>query len=125
MRSSKVATTAVELKAKHCVECEGDAEPLDADKVQSLLTSVPEWELSDDRKRIRRIWRAKDFSAALGFFQQIGRIAETEDHHPDLHLTDFRNVRIDLSTHAVGGLTENDFIMAAKIDALPIELKTQ
>jgi 4a-hydroxytetrahydrobiopterin dehydratase len=118
-----MATTAVELKAKHCVECEGNAEALDADKIQSLLTSLPEWELSDDGKRIRRIWRAKDFTGGLKFFQQIGRIAESEDHHPDLHLTDFRNVKIELSTHAVGGLTENDFIMAAKIDALPIELK--
>jgi hypothetical protein len=60
-------------------------------------------------------WRA--------FFQRIGQIAEAEDHHPDLHLTGYRNVAIELSTHALGGLSENDFILAAKIDQLPVALK--
>ena len=54
---------------------------------------------------------------------RVGQVAESEDHHPDLHLTGYRNVAIELSTHAVGGLTENDFILAAKIDQLPVELK--
>ena len=60
---------------------------------------------------------------ALDFFRRIGQIAEDEDHHPDLHLTGYRNVAIELSTHALGGLSENDFILAAKIDQLPVALK--
>jgi 4a-hydroxytetrahydrobiopterin dehydratase len=85
---------------------------------------VPQWRVSPDGKRVRREWRVKDFLTALDFFQRIGQVAEAEDHHPDLHLTGYRNVAVELSTHAVGGLTENDFILAAKIDQLPVALKT-
>jgi 4a-hydroxytetrahydrobiopterin dehydratase len=73
--------------------------------------------------RIRREWRVKDFLTALDFFRQVGEVAEAEGHHPDLHLSGYRNVAIELWTHAVGGLTENDFILAAKIDQLPLDLK--
>jgi 4a-hydroxytetrahydrobiopterin dehydratase len=65
----------------------------------------------------------KDFLTAIQFFQDIARVAEAEDHHPDLHLTGYRNVAVELSTHAIGGLSENDFILAAKIDAIPVDLK--
>jgi 4a-hydroxytetrahydrobiopterin dehydratase len=85
---------------------------------------VPQWRLTADGKAIRREWRVKDFASGLDFFDRIGRIAEEQDHHPDLHLTGYRNVAIELSTHAVGGLSENDFILAAKIDQLPVALKT-
>ena len=59
----------------------------------------------------------------VNFFNAVAGVAEAEDHHPDLHLTGYRNVAIEISTHAVNGLTENDFILAAKIDQLPVELK--
>ena len=62
--------------------------------------------------------------AAVGFINKIAAIAEGEDHHPDLRLTGYRKLRIDLSTHAIGGLSENDFILAAKINEVPVELKT-
>lgn len=65
----------------------------------------------------------KDFAAAVRFLQDIAEVAEEEDHHPDIHLTGYRKLKIDLSTHAVGGLSENDFILAAKIEKLPKELK--
>ena len=65
----------------------------------------------------------KDFLAAIKFFNAVAEIAESDDHHPDLHLTGYRNVAIELSTHAIGGLSENDFILAAKIDQVPVELK--
>jgi 4a-hydroxytetrahydrobiopterin dehydratase len=97
--------------------------PLGADQVRELMPSLPEWKLTGDGKRIRREWRVKDFATALAFFSDVGQIAEAEDHHPDLHLTGYRNVAIELSTHALGGLSENDFILAAKIDRLPVELK--
>jgi 4a-hydroxytetrahydrobiopterin dehydratase len=84
---------------------------------------VPSWKLTADGQRICRHWRVKDFVTALDFFNRIGRIAEDEDHHPDLHVTGYRNVAVEIWNHAVGGLTENDFILAAKIDTLPVELK--
>jgi 4a-hydroxytetrahydrobiopterin dehydratase len=115
--------TATELTKRHCRACEGGVPALSADEVRDNLRAVPQWRLSDDGKRIRRDWRVKDFATALDFFARVGQVAETEDHHPDLHLTGYRNVTLELSTHAVGGLTENDFILAAKIDQLPVELK--
>ena len=94
-----------------------------AEQVRDNLAAVSHWTLTEDRKRIRRGWRVKDFAAAMAFFQRIAAVAEAEGHHPDLHLVNYRDVTVELSTHAVGGLTENDFILAAKIDALPVELK--
>ena len=73
--------------------------------------------------RIRKDWTVKDFSAGLEFFRAVGDIAEAENHHPDLHLEGYRNVWIENSTHAISGLSENDFILAAKIDRLPVKLK--
>jgi 4a-hydroxytetrahydrobiopterin dehydratase len=113
-----------DLTKKRCVSCEVGAVPLTAEQVKSLATAVPEWKVSADGKRIRREWRVRDFLTALDFFQRIAQIAEAEDHHPDLHLVGYRNVAIEIWTHAVGGLTENDFILAAKIDQLPVALKT-
>ena len=104
--------------------CESGVQPLGAAQVKEFLKAVPKWRVTDDGKRIRREWRAKDFKTALEFFGRVGGIAEAEDHHPDLHLVGYRNVAIDLSTHAIGGLSENDFILAAKIDELPVALKT-
>ncbi|MBI1830522.1 MAG: 4a-hydroxytetrahydrobiopterin dehydratase [Planctomycetes bacterium] len=112
-----------ELAKKKCVSCEVGAVGLTADQVRGLLPAAPEWKLSSDGKRIRREWRVRDFLTAIDFFNRIAQIAEGEDHHPDLHLVGYRNVTIEIWTHAVGGLTENDFILAAKIDLLPVELK--
>ena len=70
-------------------------------------------------------WQVEDFSVGLDFFNRIRQIANDEDHHPDLHLVDFRNVAVELWTHVADGLTEDDFILAAKIDALPVKLKRQ
>src|SRR5437588_8393156 len=116
-------TTAQELTQRHCASCESGIPALKPEQVQSLARSLHDWKVTPDGKRLRREWRVKDFTTALEFFQQIGQIAEAEDHHPDLHLVGYRNVTIELSTHAVGGLTENDFILAAKIDRVPVELK--
>ena len=117
-------TTATDLKQKHCRPCEGGVPPLSEDEVREHLAAVPQWKRTGDGRHIRREWRVKNFAAALDFFQRIGGVAEDENHHPDLHLTGYRNVAVELSTHALGGLSENDFILAAKIDALPVELKT-
>jgi 4a-hydroxytetrahydrobiopterin dehydratase len=117
-----MATT--ELSAKKCRSCESGVPPLPPAEVAELLRQVPEWHSSANGKSIRREWRVKDFVTALDFFRRIGEIAEAEDHHPDLHLTGYRDVAVELWTHAIGGLSENDFIVAAKIDQLPVALKT-
>jgi 4a-hydroxytetrahydrobiopterin dehydratase len=122
-RRAAMSTTTRELLGKHCQACEGDIQPLTPEQVQDHLRAVPEWKLTADRKRIRREWRVKDFVTALDFFQRVGQVAETEGHHPDLHLTSYRQVAIEIWTHAIGGLSENDFILAARIDTLPVELK--
>jgi 4a-hydroxytetrahydrobiopterin dehydratase len=112
-----------DLTRKHCVACESGVPPLTAGQVADYLRAVPQWRLTPDGKRLRREWRVRDFLTALDFFQRVGQVAEAEDHHPDLHLTGYRNVALELSTHAIGGLSENDFILAARIDQLPVELK--
>jgi len=118
-----MTTTATELVRKHCQPCEGGIPALSGAEVRGHLQAVPGWEMTGDGKRIRREWVVKDFMAGLDFFQRVGQVAESEGHHPDLHLAGYRNVAIEISTHAVGGLTENDFILAAKIDQLPVQKK--
>jgi 4a-hydroxytetrahydrobiopterin dehydratase len=96
---------------------------MSAEESRALLASVPGWELADDGRCLRRKWVARRFLAAIDFFNKLAALAEQEGHHPDLHLEGYRNVTVELRTHAVGGLTENDFILAAKINQLPIEIK--
>jgi 4a-hydroxytetrahydrobiopterin dehydratase len=112
-----------DLTKKRCIPCEKGAKALSTDQVKDYLGATPHWKLTADGKRIRRQWSVKDFATALDFFNRVGLIAEAEDHHPDLHLSGYRNVAVELSTHALGGLSENDFILAAKIDQLSVELK--
>jgi len=119
-----MTTQTADLALKHCMPCEGGVPRLDAGQVKALLQQVPQWYASPDSKRIRREWTVKDFATALDFFCRVGQVAEAEDHHPDLHLVGYRNVAIELSTHSISGLSENDFILAAKINQLPVELKS-
>ncbi len=81
-----------------------------------MLADVPAWNRVGDR--IERMWTMKDFPAMLDFVRDVGDLAEDEGHHPDIHMTDYRILRIALWTHAIGGLSENDFILAAKINRL-------
>lgn len=117
-------TESSDLSRKHCKPCEGGVPPLRPEEVQTLLGQLPGWTLTADGKRLRREWRVKNFAAGLDFFNRVGAVAEEEGHHPDLHLVGYRQAAIELWTHAVGGLTENDFILAAKINELPIQLKS-
>jgi len=112
-----------ELARKHCAPCEGGVPALSADRARELLRQTPGWEITADGKRVRRAWRVKNFVAGLDFFRRVGDVAEAEGHHPDLHLVGYRDVTVEIWTHAVGGLTENDFILAAKINELPVEVK--
>ncbi|MFT3882092.1 MAG: 4a-hydroxytetrahydrobiopterin dehydratase [Gemmatales bacterium] len=114
---------ACELSGKKCVPCEGGVQPLSRNEVERMLMGLPDWKLSEDGKSISRSYKCKDFMTAIKFFDNLAEIAEAEDHHPDLHLSGYRNVKIEMSTHAIGGLSENDFILAAKIDQVPVEVK--
>jgi 4a-hydroxytetrahydrobiopterin dehydratase len=107
-----------QLTQKKCLPCEGGIEACSIDSVQSNLAKIPGWRLTSDNLRIRRDWKMKNFVQALEFMNRVGAIAESEGHHPDLHLESYRNVWIEIWTHAVGGLTENDFIVAAKINEI-------
>ena len=109
-----------ELVHKKCTPCEGGTPPLTEAEVQTYLTELGEGWSVIDNKKIRKEFTFKDFKEALVFVNNVGEIAEAEGHHPDIHLTDYKHAAIELSTHATGGLSENDFIVAAKIDALEI-----
>ena len=115
--------SASDLSRKRCVPCEGGIVALDPAAAADLLRQVAGWSTVAGGKAIRREWTARDFSTAVHFLDEVAGLAEAEGHHPDFHLTGYRQVAIELTTHAVGGLTENDFILAAKINALPIETR--
>ncbi len=115
--------TTDQLRSKRCRACEGEVDRLSPDQAREFLDSLNGWELTDDAQKIRKQWTMKDFTAGLNFLSRVGDLAEEEGHHPDIHLTGYRNVAIELSTHAVEGLSENDFILAAKIDELPVQEK--
>ena len=115
-----MSACAIDLTGNKCNPCEGGVDPLTGEQAEELLGQIPDWTITDDGIRIRREWVARNFMAALEFFQAVAEVAEDEGHHPDLHLVGFRNVTVELWTHAIGGLSENDFIVAAKIDQLPI-----
>jgi 4a-hydroxytetrahydrobiopterin dehydratase len=106
------------LARKTCVPCEGGVPRLSPEEATAFLERVPGWTLAADGGRIRREWTAKNFMAAIDFFNRVAAVAEEEGHHPDLHLTGYRHVAVELWTHAIGGLSENDFILAAKIGQL-------
>ena len=84
--------------------------------VAKQLEKLDGWKLTDDGRRIRKEWTVKNFLAGLAFFEKVGVIAEEICHHPDLHLVGYKNLAIEIWTHTLDGLSENDFILAAKID---------
>jgi 4a-hydroxytetrahydrobiopterin dehydratase len=106
-----------ELHDKHCVPCEGGTPPLSASEATQLLKNISGWNLVEHTK-IEKKFHFVDFKRALTFVNEVGDIAEFEGHHPDIDLHDWNKVLVTLSTHAAKGLTENDFIMAAKIDQI-------
>jgi 4a-hydroxytetrahydrobiopterin dehydratase len=108
------------LSAIKCTVCESNTPKIAPDRAQILLRSLSGWQLVDNGRRIRKEWRMKDFKAGIAMFNNVAELAEAEGHHPDMHLEDYRNVRIEFRTHSIGGLSENDFIMAAKIEQLGV-----
>lgn len=107
----------MELSQKHCVPCEGGVFPLARQESEPMMKDIPQWKLADDALSISREFTFKNFAESLGFTNKIGVLAEAEGHHPDLSLS-WGRVGVQLTTHAIGGLSENDFILAAKINNL-------
>ena len=108
-----------ELAQKKCKPCEGGVAPLTRDAAQELLAKLQEgWTLAADTRSIRRELAFKDFYRTMSFVNAVAHVANIEDHHPDLEVG-YNYCRITFTTHAIKGLSENDFICAAKIDSIP------
>ncbi len=107
----------IDLAQKKCVACEGMVSPFVREEAEVLLKQVREWTLSQDAASISKQYTFENFADALTFVNKVGALAEAEGHHPDIELA-WGKVRITLTTHAIAGLSENDFILAAKIDQL-------
>ncbi len=105
------------LSQKRCVPCEGGIDPLTRDQFEVYLEQLPDWTVLDD-KSIERELRFKDFVEAMAWVNKVAEIAEDEGHHPDIYIHGWNKVRITLWTHAIGGLSINDFVVASKIDRI-------
>lgn len=107
----------MDLAQKKCVPCESGTAPLDRAQATALLKQLQGWALGDDAKWLIKQYKFPNFVEAMKFADNITPLAEREGHHPDLHIS-YGKVVVELATHAIHGLSENDFILAAKIDQL-------
>ena len=106
------------LTKRKCVPCEGGIPPLTLAESRRHLKSLDGWSLASGGKSIQAEYLLKNFAAAVGLIQKIAWIAEGEGHHPDLHLVRYKRLTVVLTTHAIDGLSLNDFIVAAKIQKI-------
>lgn len=104
---------------KKCVPCEGGIPPLTPREATERHALVPGWTRGEGK--LSRAYELKDFRAALAWVNRVGMLAEEEGHHPNFHITGWNQVEFVLYTHAVGGLTDNDFVLAKAIDALAVK----
>ena len=102
------------LETKHCKPCEGGVPPLSSEKITELLNQLEGWDLFD--RLIGKLYNFKNYYQTMAFVNAVAWISHREDHHPDM-IVSYNKCRVEYSTHAIGGLSENDFICAAKIDA--------
>ncbi len=114
--SNEGTTDASRLTEKHCVPCEVGTQPFDLETINRLLPMVCKWKLEDTTKIVRS-FKFKNFIESMRFINEVAQLAEAEGHHPDIFVS-YSYVRINLTTHNIGGLSENDFIVAAKIDEI-------
>ena len=112
-----------QLTTKKCVPCEGGVAKYTPDEARGQLGTLSGWRLTHDGLRIRKDWQLKSFAAGIELFTKVAQLAEQEGHHPDLHLEGYRHAWIEIWTHAIGGLSQHDFALAAKIDELPVALR--
>lgn len=105
----------MKLQEQKCRPCSGETKPLSYEEAKTLQKEIPQWDLKD--YVIERTFKFKDFKEAIGFVNNIAATAEEEGHHPDIHIF-YNKVRLELTTHKINGLSQNDFILASKIDML-------
>lgn len=117
LRAAEVRKAEVLMKLTHkkCVPCEAGMPPMAPAQIKKYLNQVKSWQT--DNKKIWKEFKFKDYIRTMGFVNQVAMLAQEEGHHPDMAVA-YSKVRIELWTHAIGGLSENDFILAAKIDQL-------
>ncbi len=109
-----------ELAQRRCKPCEGGTPPLPEPRARALLQELDGgWSLSADARAVKREFRFRDFYRTMSFVNALAHIANIEDHHPDLELG-YNYCRVTFTTHAVRGLSENDFVCAAKVDQIPL-----
>ena len=109
-----------QLAARKCKPCEGGVAPLTPAQARELLTQLTgAWALTDDARAIRREFSFRDFYRTMSFVNALAHIANIEDHHPDLAVG-YNYCRVTYTTHAIRGLSENDFVCAAKVDLIPL-----
>ena len=109
-----------ELAARKCKPCEGGIAPLTREAAGKLLAQISSaWALSEDARSIRREFSFRDFYRTMSFVNALAHIANIEDHHPDLEVG-YNYCRVTYTTHAIRGLSENDFVCAAKVDLIPL-----
>lgn len=105
-----------DLARKSCVPCKGDVPPLEGDALESLSKQLPEWDVVRGH-HLHREYTFPDFAKALAFVNRVGEVAEAEGHHPNISFT-WGKVEIEIFTHSIDGLTESDFVLAAKLEQL-------
>ena len=108
--------TKEDLAQKSCVPCKGDVPPLEGEALESLSKQLPEWDVVRGH-HLRREYTFSNFAKALEFVNRVGEVAEAEGHHPNISFT-WGKVDIEIFTHSIDGLTESDFVLAAKIERL-------
>jgi 4a-hydroxytetrahydrobiopterin dehydratase len=107
-----------DLKKKRCVPCESGSVPMSRQEFAKYLDQVKDWTVIDEDTKLMREFTFKDFKTALDFVNLAGEIAEDEGHHPNIYLHSWNKVKVTVYTHSIKGLSENDFILAAKINAI-------
>jgi len=112
---TNMTSSQIELAARRCKPCEGGTLPMSEEEAKAMLKKVEGWELRENK--IRKVYRFKDFKESMKFVNKVADLAEEEGHHPDIFIS-WNKVMLTLTTHAIGGLSENDFILAAKIDRI-------
>ncbi len=107
----------MQLKEKRCVPCSGDEKPLGRSEIEEFRAKLKKsWKVIDDKK-IKKTFPFDNFNEGMEFARKVADVAEEEQHHPDLYIQ-YKSVDVEITTHAIGGLSENDFILGAKIDDL-------
>jgi 4a-hydroxytetrahydrobiopterin dehydratase len=108
------------IKQERCQPCEGGVKPLTPDEYEAFLRrELADWAIRDQRV-LKKEYKFKNFKEALAFLNQVAALAEEEGHHPDMQLFEWNKVKVSLTTHAIGGLSKNDFIVASKVNGLQV-----